>query len=114
MEDSVKARLFGTLTRREEFAQLSMDQQGELIVQLAEALGAFREATGLRATVIVENDAAAFECPDHPDNPEAMLEDVEFNDDHEGHFFDVRVWCPLCGAEFQGGLNRTERAGELL
>lgn len=112
--EAVLASLLETLQRREEFARLSMDRQGELIVQLGEALGAISEETGLEARIVLANDAPAFVCPDHPDSAETMLVETEFNDDHEGHFFETRIWCPMCGAEFGGALCRTEGDGELL
>ena len=109
MEKTLQSVLFGVLTRREEFTSLSLDRQGELIVQLAEALGTVNQETGLDVVIGLDPFWPMFECPDHTDTPEAMVAETKFNDDHEGHCFEVTVKCPVCGAEFYGELNRTER-----
>lgn len=103
------------LNRRNEFATLSMDRQGELQVKLAEVLAEISNETGL-TPVFLMNDDTNIECPDcavGPGNGELMRQTTEYLSDREG-CFEITYDCPMCGAQFSGAACRTEEGGDEL
>lgn len=100
--------------RREEFARLSMDRQGELLHKLGEVFAELTNETGLNPLFGLHDDAVGFECPDcglgHGVGTELMRMTMDYLSDREG-CFDVVLDCPMCGAQFGGGVCRTEEGG---
>lgn len=102
------AKIMAQFTRRAEFANLSMDLQGELLTRISGLMAEVKEHTGLDLMVGLGDDFADVVCPNHVDMEEVMRQKVKFNDDHEGHFFEVEYSCPMCGQIFEGNVCRVD------